>query len=294
MITVIVTFTPAAGKQAALAAWLLANQARVRRCAGFRSIALHKDERGLVEIETWDSADAHRAMIDAIDFSPLDALVQSEPDVRYLDAIPAPTPPRFVPVGKLSLAHTTLRDEALTLEPLAEAHLAELTALFDVELWRWYSARIDSPAALERFMRARLDEQARGGAMGYVARVGEAVAGATSFLHIAPDDRRVEIGSTWWAKRWQRTFVNSTAKRLMLTHAFETMGALAVELRTDALNAASRRAIERIGATYCGVLPAHRICDDGRVRDTAIYAITDLDWPAVRERVSLSDRRRGA
>lgn len=184
---------------------------------------------------------------------------------------------RYVRVGPLNAQHALLEAGGLRLEPLTEAHVPALVALFDPAIWRWYSVTIDSPLACERFVRALLAEQTSGSAMAYAARVGGEVVGSTSYLHIDRAHRRVEIGSTWWAPKWQRTFVNTTAKRLMLDHAFEVMGAIAVELRTDALNVRSRRAIERLGAKYCGILPAHRICEDGRVRDTVVYTITDND-----------------
>jgi RimJ/RimL family protein N-acetyltransferase len=141
---------------------------------------------------------------------------------------------------------------------------------------------VATPEALAGFIHALLAEQASGSAMAYAARnkaTGELV-GSTAYLHIDHKHRRVEIGSTWWAPQWQRTFVNSTAKRLMIDYAFDVMNAMAIELRTDALNAPSRRAIERLGATYSGCLPAHRICDDGRVRDTVVYTLTRWDQRA--------------
>ncbi len=200
--------------------------------------------------------------------------------------------PRYVAPGPLRTLHVELASPRLRLEPLGEHHLDGLLALFDAEIWRWYSVTLDSRDAQERWLRGLLAEQSRGAVMAYAARElehGELV-GSTSYLNIVVPHRRVEIGSTWWAPRWQRTFVNTTAKRLMLAHAFEAMGALAVELRTDALNARSRAAIERLGASCDGLLRAQRICDDGRVRNTVVYSLLDVEWPAVRDRLLAAER----
>jgi RimJ/RimL family protein N-acetyltransferase len=104
----------------------------------------------------------------------------------------------------------------------------------------------------------------------------------TTYMHIDAKHRRVEIGSTWTARRAQRTALNTQCKRLLLGHAFEQLGCIAVEFRTHRLNTQSRRAIERLGAQLDGVLRAHQIASDGTVRDTAVYSITAAEWPAVR------------
>ena len=116
------------------------------------------------------------------------------------------------------------------------------------------------------------------------------IIGSTRFMNIDVANRRVEIGSTWIIPEFQRTAVNTEAKYLMLRHAFETWGCLRVELKTDGLNARSRKAILRIGAKEEGTLRKHVLCWNGRARDTVYYSIVDADWPAVKARL---ERRLG-
>jgi RimJ/RimL family protein N-acetyltransferase len=106
--------------------------------------------------------------------------------------------------------------------------------------------------------------------------------GMTTYMHVDPTNRRVEIGSTWLARRVQRSALNTECKFLLLQHAFETLDCIAVEFRTHRLNQQSRRAIERLGAQLDGVLRAHQRTADGALRDTAVYSITAAEWPAVR------------
>ncbi|MCB1980568.1 MAG: GNAT family N-acetyltransferase, partial [Rhodoferax sp.] len=107
-------------------------------------------------------------------------------------------------------------------------------------------------------------------------------AGMTTYMHIDAANRRVEIGSTWYARRVQRTPLNTECKRMLLAHAFEQLGCIAVEFRTHRLNQPSRRAIERLGAQLDGVLRSHMRLADGTLRDTAVYSITAAEWPSVR------------
>lgn len=118
------------------------------------------------------------------------------------------------------------------------------------------------------------------------------IAGSTRFMNIAPEERRVEIGFTFIAATYQRTHVNTAAKLLMLGHAFDSWGANRVELLTDALNERSRAAIRRIGAQEEGILRAHKVMPDGRIRDSAIHSITRPEWPDVQ--ATLEDRLRRA
>jgi RimJ/RimL family protein N-acetyltransferase len=108
------------------------------------------------------------------------------------------------------------------------------------------------------------------------------IAGMTTYMNVDAVHRRVEIGSTWYARRVQRTALNTEAKLLLLTHAFEALRCIAVEFRTHRLNTQSRRAIERLGAQLDGMLRAHQISPNGSLRDTAVYSITAAEWPAVR------------
>src|SRR5262249_14527049 len=108
------------------------------------------------------------------------------------------------------------------------------------------------------------------------------VAGSTRYMNIDKPNRRVEIGATWIGRPWQRTAVNTEAKYLMLRHAFETLGCIRVELKTDALNQRSRNAILRIGATQEGIFRQHVICADGRLRDSVYFSIINSEWPRVK------------
>lgn len=112
------------------------------------------------------------------------------------------------------------------------------------------------------------------------------ILGTTRFLAIEPNNRRVEIGHTWIAESFRRTFVNTEAKFLMLKYAFEKLGCIAVEIRTDALNKVSRKAIERLGAKQDGILRNHKIMKNGRVRNTVSYSIISEEWPDVQENLS--------
>ena len=106
--------------------------------------------------------------------------------------------------------------------------------------------------------------------------------GMTTYMNIDHVNQRVEIGSTWYAKSVQRSGVNTECKRMLLGHAFDTLGAIAVEFRTHFLNRQSRAAIERLGARLDGILRAHMVMPNGTLRDTAVYSITATDWPAIR------------
>ena len=178
----------------------------------------------------------------------------------------------------------TLAGPHATLVPLAPAHHDALVAAArDGELWRlWYTA-VPSPEGMAAEIERRLALAASGSMRPFtVLDATGTVVGMTTYMHIDARHRRVEIGSTWTARRAQRTALNTQCKRLLLGHAFEQLGCIAVEFRTHRLNTQSRRAIERLGAQLDGVLRAHQIASDGTVRDTAVYSITAAEWPAVR------------
>ena len=171
-----------------------------------------------------------------------------------------------------------------TLVPLArEHHDALVRAVQDGELWRlWYTA-VPSPERMAAEIERRLALAGAGSMRPFTAldAVGT-VAGMTSYMNVDAKNRRVEIGSTWTARSAQRTALNTQCKRLLLGHAFERLGCIAVEFRTHRLNAQSRRAIERLGAQLDGILRAHQVGPDGTLRDTAVYSITAAEWPTVR------------
>jgi N-acetyltransferase len=181
-------------------------------------------------------------------------------------------------------AAVTLVGPHAGLEPLAASHHDALCdAVRDGELWKlWYTA-VPSPEGMAAEIQRRLALQAAGSMLPFTVLDGAGrVVGMTTYMHIDATHRRVEIGSTWYARSAQRTPLNTGAKRLLLAHAFEQLACIAVEFRTHRLNTQSRRAIERLGAQLDGILRAHQRAADGSLRDTAVYSVTAAEWPAVR------------
>lgn len=192
------------------------------------------------------------------------------------------------PVRLVRLEPVVLQGRHVRLVPMTLDHVPALwEAASDPELWRLTVSRMDGEGDMRRYVQAALDGQARGTALPFVTldAAGERVIGSTRFGSIEAAHRRVEIGWTWIAAPWQRTAVNTEAKYLMLRHAFEALGCIRVELKTDVLNQRSRRAILRIGAREEGILRKHAITDAGRIRDTVYFGIVDDDWPLVKARL---------
>ena len=177
-----------------------------------------------------------------------------------------------------------LTGDLVVLEPLDPGHHDELVAAAsDGRLWELWYTSVPSPAAMEGAIETLLAEQAAGTRLPFtVRRAAGDVVGLTTYLNIEPEVPRLEVGSTWTAASAQRTGVNAESKLLLLGHAFETLGCLAVEFRTHWHNRQSRGAIERLGAKQDGVLRSHRRMPDGSLRDTVVYSITAAEWPAVR------------
>ena len=170
------------------------------------------------------------------------------------------------------------------LEPLApEHHDGLVAAVRDGELWRLWYTSIPTPDAMRAEIARRLGLQASGTMLPFTVfdAVGRIV-GMTTYMDADAMHRRLEIGSTWTAKSAQRGPLNTECKLLLLAHAFDTLGCIAVELRTHVLNQQSRRAIERLGARLDGILRNHRRMADGTLRDTCVYSVTDAEWSAVR------------
>ncbi len=167
------------------------------------------------------------------------------------------------------------------LDPGHEADPADATA--DGDLYRlWYTA-VPAPEQVGAEIARRLDLRARGTMQPFAVihpANGRAV-GMTSYMNIDAANRRVEIGSTWYRRAVQRGPLNTECKLLLLRHAFEGLGCIAVELRTHVLNLQSRRAIERLGARLDGILRSHVVMPNGTLRDTAVYSITAAEWPSV-------------
>jgi RimJ/RimL family protein N-acetyltransferase len=179
----------------------------------------------------------------------------------------------------------TLEGRTVLLVPLLVEHTEALQeAVRDGELWNLWYTSAPSPKGMRAEIDRRLALQASGSMLPFTviaARSGDPV-GMTTYMHIDQVNRRIEIGSTWYAERVQRTALNTEAKLLLLTHAFDTLGCIAIEFRTHFLNHQSRRAIERLGAKLDGVLRCHSIAPNGTLRDTCVYSIVASEWPAVR------------
>ena len=179
----------------------------------------------------------------------------------------------------------TLRGRFATLEPLAAEHAPALArAAADGDLWRLWYTSIAPPDRMAEYVAAALDMRERFDAMPFVVRdnaTGDVV-GCTRFFNVDAKNRRVEIGHTWYAQRAQRTPVNTECKLMLLAHAFDALGCIAVEFRTHWFNQASRAAIARLGAKQDGVLRNHQLAPDGAKRDTVVFSIIDNEWPAVR------------
>ena len=180
-------------------------------------------------------------------------------------------------------APVTLRGEYAALVPLDPSHEAALAdAVRDGELWKlWYTA-VPSPEGMAAEITRRLGLQAKGSMLPFtVLDAAGTPVGMTTYMNIDATHRRVEIGSTWYAQRVQRSALNTECKRMLLQHAFEALGCIAVEFRTHRFNTQSRRGIERLGAQLDGILRAHQRMADGTLRDTCVYSITAAEWPTV-------------
>jgi len=179
----------------------------------------------------------------------------------------------------------TLTGSLVTLEPLAHDHHDGLVeAVRDGRLWELWYTSVPAPEQMTAEIDTRLARQAAGEMLPFtVRRTGTgAVLGMTSYLNMEPEVPRVEIGATWTARSAQRTGVNAESKLLLLTHAFDVLGCLAVEFRTHWHNFPSREAILRLGAKQDGVLRNFRRMPDGTLRDTVVFSIIDSEWPTVR------------
>ncbi len=178
-----------------------------------------------------------------------------------------------------------LENAHVRLEPLAVEHAAALgEAASDGELWRVWVTSVPTPDAMAGYIDAALAQAADGQGQAFAVRrrADDRIVGCTRYCRADAENRRLEIGWTWYAAGAQRSAVNSACKRLLLGHAFESLQCIAVEFRTHVLNHRSRAAIERLGAKQDGVLRNHRILPDGSYRDTVVYSILESEWPAVR------------
>lgn len=196
-----------------------------------------------------------------------------------------------------ALEPVTLEGSFARLEPMIMEHHAGLTAVgLEPDIWRLTVANVRTPEEMRSYMESALRLQAEGSSLPFVTieRSSGRIVGSTRFGNYDPLNRRIEIGWTWLAPAWQRTATNTEAKYLMLTHAFERLGCVRVELKTDVLNRPSRNAMKRIGAKEEGILRKHTLMWTGRYRDTVFYSILDEEWPQVKTRLETFLVRRPA
>jgi N-acetyltransferase len=182
----------------------------------------------------------------------------------------------------------TLQDGIVRLEPMQPEHASALeAAALEDDLWKLRVTFLPGPGEGAAYVAYALKMQSEGTRLPFVVRhlPSNTIVGTTSYHDIVLPVQRIEIGYTWYATRMQRTALNTTCKRLLITHAFDTLGAQLVGLRTDNLNERSQRAIERLGAKKDGVLRHHGLRKDGSVRDTVMYSITKAEWPSVQQRL---------
>ena len=190
----------------------------------------------------------------------------------------------------IELRPITLEGYGVRLEPLTYEHQEGLVAAAaDGKLWELWFTSVPEPEKTREYIDAALAGQKDGHMLPWAAREAKSgmIIGTTRYHDIVPAIDRVEIGYTWYGKRWQRTHVNTTCKLLLLSHAFNSLGCKVVGLRTDNFNFASQRAIERLGAKKDGVIRHHLARRDGTVRDTVMYSILASEWPDVKRHLEL-------
>jgi RimJ/RimL family protein N-acetyltransferase len=188
----------------------------------------------------------------------------------------------------MNVAPVALEGRHVRLESLSQAHQPDLATVgLDEALWRWIPTPVRTPEEMSAYIATALDEQTRGVSLPFalIEKSSGRAIGSTRYGNIDRTHYRVEIGWTWVAPAWQRSAVNTEAKYLLLQHAFETLGCIRVELKTDSLNEKSRVAILRIGAREEGTFRNHMITSSGRIRHSVYFSILDSEWPAVKSRL---------
>jgi RimJ/RimL family protein N-acetyltransferase len=192
----------------------------------------------------------------------------------------------------------TLSGEHVRLEPLSRGHLGPLAAVLDPTLLQWFTKPATNAVELAEFIEDALHAQDAGTALPFatIEQSSGRPVGSTRYGNIDRANRRLEIGWTWIGRQWQRSAINTEAKLLMLTHAFETLGAIRVEFKTDSLNQQSRTAIARLGAVEEGTFRNHMITASGRIRHSVWFSIVDSDWIRVKRRLEdrLAQHKRAA
>lgn len=181
----------------------------------------------------------------------------------------------------MNIENVTLEGDFVRLEPLREDHVQALFELgSNEEIWRWTTTNIKVLGDMEKYVGVALEERERGLTLPFVTvdKASNCIVGSTRFGNISVPNRRAEIGWTWINPEWQRTYINTEAKLLMLKHAFEIWGCIRIEIITDFFNEQSRNAILRLGAKEEGIFRNHLIVDTGRIRDSVVFSIIDSEW----------------
>ena len=187
--------------------------------------------------------------------------------------------------GEMKVEPFVLEGVHVRLEPLSRTHLPGLCEVgLEEELWRWIPNPVRTAVDMAAYVELALKEQAEGLSLPFaqMERATGRVIGSTRYMNIERTQHRVEIGCTWIGQEWQRSAANTEAKYLLLRHAFETLGCMRVELKTDSLNEKSRAAILRIGAKQEGIFRNHMITSTGRIRHTVYFSIVDSEWSGVK------------
>jgi len=191
----------------------------------------------------------------------------------------------------------TLEGHGVRLEPLSPAHREGLArAAADGKLWELWFTSVPEPEQTGAYIERALEGQEKGDMLPWAVREQKsgAIAGSTRYHDIIAEADRVEIGYTWYAKRWQRSYVNTACKLLLFAHGFETLGCKVIGLRTDNFNFASQRAIESLGAKKDGVIRHHWPRRDGTIRDTVMYSVLAHEWPDVKHHLQFRLKRNEA
>lgn len=182
----------------------------------------------------------------------------------------------------------TLEGTYIRLVPLSLAHHGQMCEVgLDPDLWRLTTTLVRTPADMQTYIEVALKAQAAGTVLPFatIEKVSGKVVGSSRYANVDSTNRRLEIGWTWVAPPWQRSVVNTEAKYLMLRHAFEALGCIRVEFKTDSLNERSRQALLRIGAKEEGIFRNHMITPSGRIRHSVYFSIIDSEWPEVKVRL---------
>jgi N-acetyltransferase len=193
--------------------------------------------------------------------------------------------PLFFP---MTIQSETLEGNYVRLEPMRLDHHDLLCEVGLVsELWLWTMNQCLTPDDMRKYMETALDDLAKDAALPFVTidKVSNKIVGSTRFGNIDLKNKKAEIGWTWLNPEWQRTYINTEAKLLMLAHGFEIWDCNRIELKTDRLNEKSRNAIQRLGATEEGILRSHMLTDAGRRRDTVYFSILREEWPEIKRRL---------